>query len=71
MADYYEIVVRGYVDTLRASWFEDLTVDNLPTGEAALRGRICDDEDWAALLGRVCEMGMPLLSVKRRAARNA
>ncbi len=69
MADHYEIVVRGYVDGLRASWFPDLAVDNLPTGEAVLHGTICDDEDWAALLWRVSEMGMPLLSVKRRAAR--
>ncbi len=70
MADYYEIVVRGYVDSLRASWFQDLSVDNLPSGEAVLRGTICDEEDWAALLWRVSEMGMPLLSVKRRTGRD-
>lgn len=66
MADYCEIVIRGYIDSRRATWFEDMVVTNQPTGEAVFSGRIGGDEEWSALLARVAALGFPLLSVKRR-----
>ncbi len=68
MADYCEIVIRGYIDGRRATWFEDMTVTNRDTGEAVLSGRVSGDEEWSALLARVADMGMPLVSIKRRCA---
>jgi hypothetical protein len=66
MADYCEIVIRGYLDGRRATWFEDMTVTNQPTGEAVLSGRVGGEEDWSDLLARVVDLGFPLVSVKRR-----
>ncbi len=70
MADYCEIAVQGYIDSRRATWFEDMAVTNGANGEAVLSGRITDDEEWSALLERVVELGMPLVSIKRRSSRN-
>jgi hypothetical protein len=66
MAEYYEIVIKGHIDSYRARWFEDVEIKNLPTGEAVLCCNIGDDNELAVLLDQICSLGMPLLNVKRR-----
>ncbi len=70
MAEYYEIVVKGYIDRRWATWFDDLEIDNLPTGEAVFKGSIANESELAAVLDRVGSLGMPVLQVKRRNPKN-
>jgi hypothetical protein len=58
----YEIRIKGHLDTLRAAWFEGLTVIREEDGSTLLTGRV----DQAALFGllrKVRDLGMPLVSV--------
>jgi hypothetical protein len=60
----YEIRIKGHLDTLRAAWFEGLTVTLEEGGNTLLAGRV-DQAALHGLLKKVRDLGMLLISVIR------
>jgi hypothetical protein len=63
MAHIYEIRVRGHLSAKRAEWFNGLTIENQPDGEALITGPVADQAALHGLLIRIRDLGLPLLSV--------
>lgn len=63
MANIYQICVRGQLSQQRAQWFDGLSVENLPDGEALISGPVPDQAALHGLLIRIRDLGLPLLSV--------
>lgn len=63
--EVYEIVVRGVLDAAWSSWFDDLDLTPLETGDTLLRGPLRDQAALHGLLNKIRDLGMPLLSVRR------
>jgi hypothetical protein len=60
----YEICIKGYLDNLRAAWFEGLAVKREENGSTLLTGQF-DQAALHGLLRKVRDLGMPLISVTR------
>ena len=63
MTQVYQIRVRGHLSEKRAEWFDGLSIENQPNGEALLIGPIPDQAALHGLLIRIRDLGLPLLSV--------
>ncbi len=63
MTQIYQIRVRGHLSKKRAEWFDGLSIENQPNGEALLTGPIPDQAALHGLLTRIRDLGLPLLSV--------
>jgi hypothetical protein len=61
----YEIRLKGHLDDRWADWFEGLTLTALDNGETLLTGPVIDQAALHAVLRKVRDLGMPLLSVTR------
>jgi hypothetical protein len=62
----YEIRVQGHLGDQRARQFEGMAVTHLPDGITVLTGLILDQPALHGFLGRVRDMGVPLISVQRQ-----
>jgi len=62
-ADYYEIRVRGLLDSHWSGWFEGLTLMGLGNGETLLAGPIADQAALHGILAKIRDLGLHLLSV--------
>jgi hypothetical protein len=63
MTPIYQIRVRGHLSEQRAEWFDGLSIENQPNGEALLTGPVPDQAALHGLLIRIRDLGLPLLSV--------
>lgn len=63
MTHIYQIRVRGHLSDKRAEWFDGLTIENQPDGEALITGPVADQAALHGLLIRIRDLGLPLLSV--------
>jgi hypothetical protein len=63
--EVYEIRVQGRLGADWSSWFDGLTVQNLPNGETLLRGPVADQAALHGILVRIRNLGLPLVSVQR------
>jgi hypothetical protein len=61
----YEIRLKGHLDDRWVAWFEDLNLTREGNGETLLTGSVVDQAALHALLRKVRDLGMPLLSVTR------
>jgi hypothetical protein len=61
--NFYEIKVKGHLDTTLAGWFEDMTVSNLEEGDALLAGFLPDQAALQGILKRISDLGLTLISV--------
>ena len=59
----YEITVMGHIEGSWSEWFNNMDIDNLPTGEAVLSGTVVDQAALHGLLIKIRDLGLPLLSV--------
>jgi hypothetical protein len=59
----YEIRVRGHLSDQWTDWFDNLTIENQPDGEAVLSGLIPDQAALHGVLNRVRDLGLVLVSV--------
>jgi hypothetical protein len=59
----YEIHIKGHLDNRWADWFEGLTITALDNGETLLTGPVVDQAALHGVLRKVCDLGLPLLSV--------
>jgi hypothetical protein len=66
--EFYEIKLRGHLDAYWAEWFDGLTVTHDEDGSTVLCGPISDQAALHGLLAKVRDLGLPLLSVNRKAS---
>jgi len=59
----YEIRVRGGLGPGWAAWFDGLSVTAAPDGTTLLCGDLVDQAALFGVLGRIRDLGLPLVSV--------
>ncbi len=59
----YEIRIKGHLDNRWVAWFEDLTITLEDNGETVLTGPVVDQAALHGFLGKVRDLGLPLVSV--------
>jgi hypothetical protein len=61
---YYQIVVKGHLDAKWSEWFNDMTIQNMPDGDAVLSGIVVDQAALHGLLIKIRDLGLVLISVR-------
>ena len=61
----YEITVKGNLDPKWSDWFDGFAISPEPGGECRLTGPIPDQAALYGILGKISDLGLPLLSVQR------
>ena len=61
----YQIRVKGNLDRKWSDWFDGFTITPQVNGETSLTGPVADQAALHGLLGKIRDLGLPLLSVKR------
>jgi hypothetical protein len=67
----YQIRLTGHLGSEWADWFGGLTISLEDNGETLLTGPVIDQAALHGLLKKVCNLGMPLISVHRTVASQA
>jgi hypothetical protein len=62
---YYEIRVRGVLDSRWSAWFDGLQISSDGRGQTTLAGEVVDQAALHGLLAKVRDLGLELLSVMR------
>jgi hypothetical protein len=62
----YEIRLKGHLEPRWADWFDGLTVTQESDGTTVLSGSVVDQAALHGLLGKVRDLGLPLIAVNRR-----
>jgi hypothetical protein len=62
----YEIRLKGHLNVRWADWFDGLTLTQESDGTTLLSGPIVDQAALHGLLGKVRDLGLPLIAVNRR-----
>ena len=63
MPEYYEIRIKGHLDSQWTDWFEGLTITLEEDDNTLLTGPVIDQAALQGLLKKVRDLGMPLVSV--------
>ena len=61
----YEIRVKGLLDEKWSGWFDGFAITPQGDDETLLTGPVADQSALHGLLGKIRDLGLPLLSVKR------
>lgn len=61
----YLIKVKGTLDPSWSAWFDGLTLEPTPEGETLLAGPVRDQTALHGLLGKIRDLGLPLLSLQQ------
>ncbi len=62
----YEIKLKGHLNPRWADWFDGLTLTQESDGTTVLSGPVVDQAALHGLLGKVRDLGVPLIAVQRR-----
>jgi hypothetical protein len=62
----YEIRLKGHLEPRWADWFDGLTLTQERDGTTVLRGSVVDQAALHGVLGKVRDLGLPLIAVNRR-----
>jgi hypothetical protein len=62
----YAIRVRGHLDARWAAWFDGLCLTHESDGTTVIHGSVVDQAALHGLLGKVRDLGIPLIAVNRR-----
>ena len=62
----YEIRLKGRLDCRWADWFDGLTLTQESDGTTVLSGSVVDQAALHGLLGKVRDLGLPLIAVMQR-----
>ena len=62
---YYELRVRGVLDSRWSAWFEGLQVSSDDHGQTTIVGPLADQPALHGLLAKIRDLGLPLLSVRQ------
>jgi hypothetical protein len=63
---YYYIRVKGHLDETWSEWFDGWTVTNVAHGQTVIAGEDVDQAALYGVLNKLRDVGLPLLSVRRR-----
>ena len=61
----YQITVEANLDLKWSDWFDGFTITPLGNSETSLTGLVADQAALHGLLGKIRDLGLPLLLVKR------
>jgi len=61
----YEIRVDGVLDSRWSTWFDDLQVTSGAGGQTVIAGPVADQAALHALLAKIRDLNLPLISVRR------
>jgi hypothetical protein len=62
---FYEIRVRGHLESRWAAWFDGMTLTRGSDGTTDIRGPVVDQAALHGLLHTVRDTGLPLVAVSR------
>ncbi len=62
----YEIRLKGHLEPRWADWFDGVTLTRESDGTTVLSGSVVDQAALHGLLGKVRDLGLPLIAVNRR-----
>jgi hypothetical protein len=62
-AGWYEIRLKGHLDSRWTAWFDGLSVTNERDGTTVVSGPVLDQAALHGLLQKVRDIGLPLVSV--------
>jgi hypothetical protein len=62
----YEIRLKGHLNARWADWFDGLSLTQESDGTTVLSGSVVDQAALHGLLGKVRDLGLPLIAVQRR-----
>jgi hypothetical protein len=65
-AGWYEIRLRGHLDSRWAAWFDGLDLTQEGDGTTLIQGAVVDQAALHGLLQKVRDLGLPLVSVTSR-----
>ena len=60
---WYEIRLKGHLDTRWTAWFDGLSLTHESEGITLIHGRVADQAALHGLLQKVRDVGLPLVSV--------
>jgi hypothetical protein len=63
MPTYYQITIKGHLDTHWSAWFDNMTISNEANGEVVLYGLLPDQAALHGVLIKIRDLGLPLLAV--------
>ena len=63
----YQIRVRGVLDAEWSDWFDPMTACPQEDGDTVLIGLVRDQSALHGILAKIRDLGLPLLSLSRRA----
>jgi hypothetical protein len=63
MATYYQITLRGHLDSHWSDWFDQMAIINQDNGDVVLRGPLADQAALHGVLIKIRDLGLPLLAV--------
>jgi hypothetical protein len=61
----FEILIEGHLSGRWSDWFDGLSVQNEPTGETRLTGRLADQAALYGVLTKIHDLNLILVSVLR------
>ncbi len=61
----YEIQLEGYLDKRWTDWLYGMSLSYTPEGRTILTGRLPDQAALHGVIGKILDIGIPLISVKR------
>ncbi len=62
-SQYYEIRLKGHLETRWVNWFDGLAITLEEDGNTLLSGPVADQAALHGLLKKVRDLGLPLISV--------
>ena len=63
MPMYYQIKVKGHLDSTWSDWFDGLAITHIEHGESLIHGPITDQAALHGMLNRVRDLGLILIGV--------
>jgi hypothetical protein len=70
MPEYYEIKIKGHLDSHWSVWFEELGITHLEGNETLLHGTLPDQAALHGLLERIRDLNLTLISVSCKGDRS-
>ena len=62
-APHYQIRLQGHLDSRWAAWFDGLSLTDESDGTTVINGSVVDQAALHGLLGKVRDLGLPLIAV--------
>ena len=62
---FYEIKLKGHLDTKWAEWFYNMTITHESDGTTTLRGPLPDQAVLHSVLDRIRDMNLTLINVQK------